>query len=67
MTCDIPYKWKRRGLVLARDESAGICSVAGDPCIVWDAELPGWRMVLFFTPPGQAQAICRSKDDIGPG
>ena len=67
MTYDIPCDWRRCGLVLSRKESAGICSVAGDPCIVWDAELPGWRMVLFFSPPGHAQAICRSKEDIGPG
>ena len=45
MTYDIPVHWKRGGLVLARDASGGACSVAGDPCIVWDAELPGWRMV----------------------
>ena len=67
MTYDIPYNWKRLGLVLPRDERAGISSVAGDPCIVWDAELPGWRMVLFFSPPGHAHAICRSREDIGPG
>jgi len=66
-TYDIPRHWSRQGLVLARDKSAGNCSVAGDPCIVWDAELPGWRMVLFFNPPGHAHAICRSTADIGPG
>ena len=67
MTYDISHRWKRSGLVLARDERGGICSVAGDPCIVWDDELQGWRMVLFFSPPGHAQAICRSRHDIGPG
>ncbi len=67
MTCEIAYNWTRLGLVLARDEGAGINSVAGDPCIVWDADLPGWRMVLFFSPAGHAQAICRSREEIGPG
>lgn len=67
MTYDIPCHWKRCGLVLARDERAENSSVAGDPCIVWDAALPGWRMVLFYDPPGHAHAICRSKEDIGPG
>jgi len=67
VTYDIPGKWSRLGLVLARDKFAGTCSVAGDPCIVWDDDVPAWRMVLFFNPPGHAHAICRSKDDIGPG
>ena len=67
MKYDIPSNWTRLGLVLARDERAGISSVAGDPCIVWDPDLPGWRMVLFFNPPGHAHAICRSKEDIGAG
>lgn len=51
------------GLVVAR----GACSVAGDPCVVWDEDLPGWRMFLFLSPPGHAHCICRSKGDIGPG
>ena len=55
------------GLVLARTERDSVCSVAGDPCIVWDDEIPGWRMVLFFHPPGHAHAICRSRDNVGPG
>ena len=67
MNYDIPRNWSRLGLVLARDESAGIASVAGDPCIVWDDDVPGWRMVLFFSPPGHAHAICRTKNEIGPG
>ena len=67
MTYGISGNWRRVGLVLARDEFAGICSVAGDPCIVWDDDVPGWRMVLFFNPPGHAHAICRSKEDVGPG
>lgn len=68
MTYDIPDAWSRAGLVLARIPSAtGGCSVAGDPCIVWDDEFSAWRMVLFFFPPGHAQAICRTRDDVGPG
>jgi len=64
----IPKTWERQGLVLARDTSfTTASSVAGDPCIVWDEELPGWRMVLFFSPPGHGHAICRNRDDIGPG
>lgn len=67
MRYDIPRSWRRCGLVLARDTSATTCSVAGDPCIVWDEEISGWRMVLFFSPPGHGQAICRTPADIGPG
>lgn len=67
MSYEIPSNWRRLGLVLARDTRAGASSVAGDPCIVWDDELPGWRMVLFFDPPGHAHAICRSRDNIGLG
>lgn len=63
----IPNRWQRGGLILRRDERGGQSSVAGDPCIVWDHELPGWRMVLFYDPPGHAQAICRSAADVGPG
>jgi len=65
--CDIPNAWKRLGLVLARDQSIATGSVAGDPCIVWDEELSVWRMVLFFSPPGHAQAVCRTQDNVGPG
>ncbi|MGE5529797.1 MAG: hypothetical protein ACM3X6_11745, partial [Patescibacteria group bacterium] len=68
MKYEITETWKRCGLVLARDQSAaGGSSVAGDPCIVWDEEEAAWRMVLFFAPPGHAQAICRTRDDVGPG
>jgi len=55
------------GLVIARHEAADGCSVAGDPCIVWDDDLPGWRMVLFFSSSGNAQAICTNRDNPGPG
>jgi hypothetical protein len=41
--------------------------VSGDPCIVWDEAIRGWRMVLFCDPWGHAQAICTNRDDLGPG
>ena len=68
MRYDIPQAWQRCGLILAYEQSSdGPCRVAGDPCVVWDDDLPGWRMVLFFNPPGHAQAVCRTPDDVGPG
>src|SRR5262249_1079954 len=61
----IPTAWTRRGVVLERQRSEkGVC---GDPCIVWDQAISGWRMVLFYDPPGHAQAICTNRDDLGPG
>ena len=51
----------------SRNTSGIGTGVVGDPCIVWDATLPGWRMTLFCDPPGHAHAICRSAEDIGPG
>jgi len=62
----IPTHWQREGLVLSRKagEDSG---VAGDPCIVWDPDIDSWRMVLFYSPPGHAQAVCLSKNDLGPG
>lgn len=67
MLYEIPSQWERRGLVLARVKSEKGSSVAGDPCIIWDNDISGWRMVLFFSPPGHAQAICLGRDEIGPG
>lgn len=66
---DIPAHWTHGGLVLARakDPAAPGAHVVGDPCIVWDEMIPGWRMVLFFDPPGHGQAICRSRLEVGPG
>ncbi len=59
----IPTSWKREGLVLPRkSEAAG---VSGDPCIVWDDQIGGWRMFLFYDPPGHAEAICMDSDVIG--
>lgn len=61
----IPSSWTRRGVVLERQK--GGHGVSGDPCIVWDEAINGWRMVLFYDPGGHAQAICTNRDDLGPG
>jgi len=61
----IPDTFTRRGVVLERRQADK--GVSGDPCIVWDEAIPGWRMVLFYDPPGHAQAICRDRDLVGPG
>src|SRR5215831_9955625 len=61
----IPSAWTRRGVVLERQRSDR--GVSGDPCIVWDEAIQGWRMVLFYDPPGHAQAICTNRDDLGRG
>jgi len=63
----MPHSWTRRGLVLERRKDGDGSGVLGDPCIVWDGEIYGWRMVLFCSPPGHAQAICTNRDDPGPG
>jgi len=61
----VPNQWTRSGLILPRkmDDS----SVSGDPCIIWDEDINGWRMVLFYAPPGHAQAVCLNREDLGPG
>lgn len=61
----IPVRWTRNGLVLPRQ--SGASSVSGDPCIVWDEGVGAWRMVLFYAPPGSAQAICSNLDADGRG
>jgi hypothetical protein len=63
----IPHSWTRRGLILERQKDEQGSGVSGDPCIVWDEAINGWRMVLFHAPPGHAQAICMNHDDLGPG
>jgi hypothetical protein len=63
----IPHSWTRRGLILERQKDKQGSGVSGDPCIVWDEAINGWRMVLFHDPPGHAQAICLNHDDLGPG
>jgi hypothetical protein len=62
----IPNVWKRCGLALGRARTDSGESVAGDPCIVWDDEVKGWRMFLFYAPPGHAQALCRDPSASGP-
>lgn len=64
---ELPQSWKRSGLILPRSAQGPGSEVIGDPCIVWDAELPGWRMFLFCAPPGHGHAICRNVSDVGPG
>lgn len=61
----IPKVWQRKGLVLARSDKNG--GVAGDPCIVWDEDVQRWRMVLFYSPSGHAQAVATDTGDLGPG
>ena len=61
----IPTTWTRHGVVLERQQADS--GVSGDPCIVWDEAISGWRMVLFYNPWGHAQAICTNRDDLGPG
>ncbi|MCJ7548296.1 MAG: hypothetical protein MUQ30_01270 [Anaerolineae bacterium] len=64
---EIPHNWRRAGLVLPRNAEGAGSEVIGDPCIVWDEEVGGWRMFLFSQPPGHGQAICLSQNEIGPG
>jgi hypothetical protein len=63
----IPHSWTRRGLVLKREKDEHDWGVSGDPCIVWDDSINGWRMVFFHDPQGHAQAVCLNHDDPGPG
>jgi hypothetical protein len=42
-------------------------SVVGDPCIVRDDDIDGWRMFLFFSPPGCGHAVCPKGLEPGPG
>jgi len=63
----MPGAWTRRGVVLERQKDGKDFSVSGDPCIVWDEAIQGWRMVLFYDPPGHAQAVCLNREDIEPG
>jgi len=52
---------------MERSRDPGLSGVSGDPCIVWDDAIRGWRMVFFYYPPGHAQAVCANRDDLGPG
>jgi hypothetical protein len=64
---DIPKSWRRAGIVLQRSLEGPGSSVIGDPCIVRDDDIDGWRMFLFFDPPGCGQAVCPGGLDAGPG
>ncbi|MCE0499521.1 MAG: hypothetical protein LV481_16395 [Methylacidiphilales bacterium] len=63
----IPKHWTRHGLILPRQTNETVSSVSGDPCVVWDEDIQGWRMVFFYSPPGHAQAVCLNREDLGPG
>jgi len=62
----IPKRWIHSGAVLPRIVS-DMGHVVGDPCIVWDDTIPGWRMFLFVEKPGVGQAISSSVNHVGPG
>ena len=57
MTLLSTQNWTRDGVVLARNAEGPGSEVVGDPCIVWDPEINGWRMILFFSPPGHASSV----------
>ena len=61
----IPESWTRQGLVIERYRPDR--GVSGDPCIVWDEDIKGWRMVLFYDPWGIAQTTCTNLDNLGLG
>lgn len=63
----LPSSWTHEGLVLSRRHNGGSSDVAGDPCIVWDEAIAGWRMFLFFDPPGCGQAACLNRTSVGSG
>ena len=63
---EIPTKWKREGLIIARSSQGNGRDVVGDPCIVWDEEVGAWRMFLFWHPPGHGQTTSRPTDRIIP-
>jgi hypothetical protein len=64
---DVPGSWRRAGIVLQRSLEGPGSSVIGDPCIVRDEDIDGWRMFLFFDPPGSGHAICPNRLDAVPG
>jgi len=63
----LPQSWTRQGLVMERQKNTTGNGVCGDPCIVWDEDIQGWRMVCFYDPPGHAQAVCLDFDNQGRG
>lgn len=62
-----PAGWRRCGLVIPRNATGPGSEVVGDPCVVWDEDIDGWRMFLFYSPPGCGQAICPAGLGDGPG
>src|SRR5215472_10294535 len=66
MAFEIPRAWRRSGLIIQRSMSGPGSGVVGDPCIVRDDDIDGWRMFLFFSPPGCGQAICPNGLEPGP-
>jgi hypothetical protein len=64
---EIPQAWRRSGLIIQKSMNGPGSSVVGDPCIVRDDEIDGWRMFLFFSPPGCGHAICPKGLEPGPG
>lgn len=62
----IPTSWKRAGLILGRSADGPGSEVLGDPSVVWDDDIGGWRMFLFMAPPGHGEAVTHGTD-AGPG
>jgi hypothetical protein len=67
IACEIPRGWRRSGLIIQRSQGGPGSSVVGDPCVVRDDDIDGWRMFLFFDPPGCGHAVCPQGLDPGPG
>lgn len=67
VACAIPDAWQRCGLIIQRSIAGPGSSVVGDPCVVRDDDIGGWRMFLFFDPPGCGQAVCPAGLDPGAG
>jgi hypothetical protein len=67
IACEIPRVWRRSELIIQRSLGGPGSSEVGDPCVVRDDDIDGWRMFLFFDPPGCGHAICPQGLDPGPG
>ena len=67
IACEIPRVWRRSGLIIQRSPGGPGSNVVGDPCVVRDDDIDGWRMFLFFDPPGCGHAVCPQGLDPGPG
>lgn len=53
----IPTRFDRIGRIISFGEGRGSI-INGDPCIVRDESVAGWRMFYFCLPPGHAHATC---------